>query len=61
MAAGTSEWSAVEIQQACEIARRLDLVAPTCEQPHYSMMHRERFEVEYATAFKREAIGSSAY
>ena len=25
------------------------------------MMHRERFEVEYAAPFKREAIGSSVY
>ena len=30
---GTSEWSAQQITQACEIARRLDLVGPAMEQP----------------------------
>ncbi|KAK4689853.1 hypothetical protein P7C73_g216, partial [Tremellales sp. Uapishka_1] len=58
---GTSEWSARQIQQAMDIAARLNLVGPTCEQPHYSMMHRERFEVEYAPLFKHSGLGSTIW
>ncbi|BEJ13707.1 hypothetical protein CspHIS471_0308810 [Cutaneotrichosporon sp. HIS471] len=50
---GTSEWTAAQIIQAKEIAARLNMVGPVCEQPHYSMLHRERFEVEYKDVFKR--------
>jgi len=58
---GTSEWSAMEIQQAIEIARRLNLVGPSVEQPHYSMMHRERFEQEYEALWKYEKYGSTIW
>ena len=58
---GTSEWSAAEIHQAHEIARRLNLVGPAVEQPHYSMLHRERFEVEYDTLYKQEGMGTYVY
>lgn len=58
---GTSEWSAQQIIQAKEIARRLNMVGPTCEQPHYSMLHRDRFEVEYKDVFERERIGSTIW
>lgn len=37
------------------------MVGPTAEQPHYSMLHRERFEVEYADLFKREGLGSTIW
>jgi voltage-dependent potassium channel beta subunit len=50
---GTSEWTAAQIIQAKEIAARLNMVGPVCEQPHYSMLHRQRFEVEYKDVFKR--------
>jgi len=58
---GTSEWSQMQIQQAHEIARRLNLVGPACEQPHYSMLHRERFESEYAPLFKYEGTGTTIW
>lgn len=58
---GTSEWSAGQIIQAKEIARRLNLVGPTAEQPHYSMLHRERFEVEFADVFSKEGLGSTIW
>lgn len=54
---GTSEWSAMQIQQATEIARRLNMVGPVAEQPHYSMLHRERFEVEYEPLWRYENFG----
>ncbi|RSH88424.1 uncharacterized protein EHS24_000969 [Apiotrichum porosum] len=58
---GTSEWSAAQIIQAKEIARRLNLVGPAVEQPHYSMLHRERFEVEYGQLFAKEGLGSTIW
>jgi len=58
---GTSEWSAAQIQQAHEIAARLGLVGPSVEQPHYSMMHRERFEIEYHDVFHRIGCGSTIW
>lgn len=58
---GTSEWSAMEIQQAIEIARRLNLVGPVAEQPHYNMFTRERFEQEYEPLWRNENYGSTIW
>lgn len=58
---GHSEWSAQQIQEAHEVAQRLNLIGPICEQPHYSMMHRERFEVEYAPLQKLKGMGSTIW
>lgn len=44
---GTSEWSAEQIRQAHEIARREHLIGPIMEQPQYNMLHRDRVESEY--------------
>jgi voltage-dependent potassium channel beta subunit len=48
---GTSEWSAAEIESAVEIAQRLNLIAPTMEQPQYNLFHRDRVESEYAPLY----------
>ena len=48
----------MELQQAHEIARRLNMIGPSCEQPQYSMFHRQRFEVEYAPLFHYEGLGT---
>nr|ODN99943.1 voltage-gated potassium channel beta-2 subunit [Cryptococcus depauperatus CBS 7855] len=58
---GTSGWSAMQIQQATEIARRLNMVGPVAEQSHYSMLHREKFEVEYEPLWKYENYGSTIW
>jgi len=58
---GTSEWTQMQIQQAHEIARRLHMVGPIAEQPHYSMFHRQRFEVEYGPLWKHESMGSTIW
>lgn len=58
---GTSEWSAQEIAAADEIAKRLGLIGPCCEQPHYSMLHRERFEVEYDPLYKQIGTGTTIW
>lgn len=49
---GTSEWSAEQIRHACEVAEKLNLIGPCAEQPQYSMLHRTRFEVEYAPLYQ---------
>lgn len=58
---GTSEWSADEIRAAWEIAERHHLHKPVMEQPQYNMLHRERFETEYARVFEDLGIGSTVW
>ncbi|EIW72050.1 hypothetical protein TREMEDRAFT_70613 [Tremella mesenterica DSM 1558] len=58
---GTSEWTSSQIAQAIEIAKRLNMVGPCCEQPHYSMFHRERFESEYESLWRYENFGSTIW
>lgn len=58
---GTSEWSAVEIQEATQIAERYNLIAPIAEQPQYNAFHRERFEVEYAPLFQQFQYGTTIW
>ena len=58
---GTSEWSAAEIIAAIEIAERHHLHKPVMEQPQYNMLHRKRFEVEYARLFKDYGYGSTIW
>jgi voltage-dependent potassium channel beta subunit len=58
---GTSEWSAEQIRQAYEVAYRLGLNPPTMEQPEYNMLHRERFEIEYAPLFRDFGLGTTIW
>ncbi len=58
---GTSEWSAMEIVEAIEIAERHHLHKPQMEQTQYNLLHRERFEVEYARLFKDYGYGSTTW
>lgn len=56
---GTSEWSAEQIRDACDIAEKYNLIAPVVEQPQYNAFHRERFEKEYAPLYKKYQYGTS--
>lgn len=58
---GTSEWSAVQIMEATQIAERYNLIAPVVEQPQYNAFHRERFEVEYAPLFRQFQLGTTIW
>ncbi len=58
---GTSEWSAEQIREAYEVARREHLIPPSMEQPQYNMLHRERFEVEYAKLYKDYKMGTTIW
>lgn len=58
---GTSEWSAVQIQEATAIAEKYNLIAPIAEQPQYNAFHRERFEVEYAPLYEHFKYGTTIW
>jgi voltage-dependent potassium channel beta subunit len=58
---GTSEWSAAEIVAAIEVAERHHLRKPVMEQTQYNMLHRERFEMEYARLFRDYGYGVTTW
>lgn len=58
---GTSEWSATQIMEACQVAERYNLIAPIAEQPQYNAFHRQRFEVEYAPLFDQFEYGTTIW
>ena len=58
---GTSEWSAQELMEAYAVARQYDLIPPTMEQPQYNMLHRDRFEAEYARLYDEIGLGTTIW
>jgi voltage-dependent potassium channel beta subunit len=58
---GTSEWSALQIQEAYHIARREHLVPPTMEQPEYNMFNREKIEKEYLPLYSSIGLGTTIW
>jgi len=58
---GTSEWSAQEIMEAHMVARSLNLIGPTMEQPQYNMFTRNKVEVEYAQIYKTVGLGTTIW
>lgn len=58
---GTSEWSAMQITEATQIAEKHNLIAPVAEQPQYNAFHRERFEVEYEPLYKQFQYGTTIW
>jgi len=58
---GTSEWSAAEILLANQVARENHLRPPSMEQPQYNLLHRRRFEEEYAILYKELGYGTTIW
>ena len=58
---GTSEWSAQEIMEAHMVAKGLNLIGPTMEQPQYNMFHRDKVEVEYSQIYKSVGLGTTIW
>lgn len=58
---GTSEWSAAQITEACELGKEPGLVAPAMEQPEYNIFHRDRVEAEYAPLYERYGLGTTIW
>jgi len=58
---GTSEWSADEIRAAIAVAERHHLHAPVTEQSEYSLVHRQRVEVEYRRLVADTGYGNTTW
>ncbi|TMW58870.1 hypothetical protein Poli38472_007015 [Pythium oligandrum] len=58
---GTSEWLSSEIIEACEIADRLGLIRPICEQPQYNLFERSRVEMDYDVLYKKYMLGLTTW
>ena len=58
---GTSEWSAEEIREACDIADRRNLRKPQMEQPQYNLFTRKRVESEYARLYEGVGLGLTTF
>ncbi|KAK9792755.1 hypothetical protein WJX73_007730 [Symbiochloris irregularis] len=58
---GTSEWSALEIQEAHAVAQRLNLVGPTMEQPEYNLFERTKIEKDFRPLFKQYGLGTTIW
>lgn len=58
---GTSEWSAQQIMEAHMLARQYNLIAPTMEQPEYSMFARQRVEVDYDRIYDTVGLGTTIW
>ncbi|MDA3912932.1 aldo/keto reductase [Oleiagrimonas sp.] len=58
---GTSEWPAEKIREAHLVARANHLHAPSMEQPQYNLLHRERFENEYAPLYDEFGMGTTTW
>lgn len=50
---GTSEWSALELEEAHQTCARLNLIPPIAEQTEHSLFKRDRVEGEYKPIFQR--------
>jgi voltage-dependent potassium channel beta subunit len=58
---GTSEWEPHQIMEAIGIARSLNLVGPSMEQPRYNLMHRKRVENFLTPLCRDQGIGLTTF
>jgi voltage-dependent potassium channel beta subunit len=58
---GTSQWSAADIIEACEIADRLGLIRPIVEQTVYSILDRNKVDFEYVDLYKKYKLGLTTW
>jgi voltage-dependent potassium channel beta subunit len=58
---GTSEWSAMQVQEAVDFAQHHNLHGPTMEQPQYNLLHRDRVELEYAPLYAEHGLGITTW
>jgi len=58
---GTSEWPAKKLWEAIGICEKLGLVKPIADQCEYSMLNREKMEVEYIDLFDEVGFGTTVW
>jgi voltage-dependent potassium channel beta subunit len=54
---GTSEWTGAQIREAYEICEKGGYYKPQTNQPQYSMLHRERMELDLLPVTEPRGIG----
>jgi aryl-alcohol dehydrogenase-like predicted oxidoreductase len=47
--------------EAHMVARQYNLIGPVVEQPQYNLLHRQKFEVEYAQLYKTVGLGTTIW
>lgn len=58
---GTSEWEASQVTQAIGVARQLNLIPPTVEQPQYNLFRRRRVELELSPVCREFGLGLTTW
>jgi len=58
---GTSEWSAMQIESAYQLAEQLGCMKPSMEQPKYNLFFRDHLEAEYLPLFERYGLGTTIW
>ncbi|KAL3673222.1 hypothetical protein V7S43_000945 [Phytophthora oleae] len=58
---GTSEWTGAEIIEACEVADRLGLIRPICDQTRYNILDRSRVDYDFVNLYKKYKYGITAF
>lgn len=57
----TSEWDAVQIEEAHHVADKLGLIAPIAEQCKHHMLWRDRPEKEYEPLYRKYGMGTTVF
>ncbi|BBE31003.1 NADP-dependent aryl-alcohol dehydrogenase [Tepiditoga spiralis] len=58
---GTSEWSYEELDKAFKVAKELNCIPPTMEQPQYNMFVREKVEHEFNLLYEKYGLGLTTW
>lgn len=58
---GTSEWEPAQIVEAVGVARSLNLIGPSMEQPNYSLLYRARVENHLMPICRDHGIGLTTF
>jgi voltage-dependent potassium channel beta subunit len=58
---GTSEWEATQVMQAIGVARQLNLIGPSVEQPQYNLFYRRRVELELTPIAREFGLGLTTF
>lgn len=58
---GTSEWTAEQLKEAIKVAKELNCIPPTVEQPEYNIFRRDRVEKELVDLCEKNGIGLTTF
>jgi len=58
---GTSEWNADQIETAFQVAKQLNCIPPTMEQPRYNLFFRDHLEKDYVNLFEKYGLGTTIW